>query len=84
MPHSSNEDKKHGRAVKVRRAVIEVAFIIFLFYSNLLMSEFTSGKGKGKSLLLALKDIVTLEDFLIAVVCGLAAYIGFEFLRKQL
>jgi hypothetical protein len=35
----------------VWRALTEIGFIIFLFYSNLLMGEFTrSGMGRGKGL----------------------------------
>jgi len=34
------------------RAVVEVGFIIFLFYSNLLMGEFErSGVGQGRSVI---------------------------------
>ncbi len=36
------------------RAVVEVAFIVFLFYSNLLMGEFTRVNGQGKTLAFAL------------------------------
>jgi hypothetical protein len=38
-----------SRKPSVLRACIEIAFIIFLFYSNLLMGEFTVGNGKGKT-----------------------------------
>ena len=43
----------------VLRALIEVAFIIFLFYSNLLMGEFNASNRPGKTLAVALHDIVT-------------------------
>jgi hypothetical protein len=44
----------------VWRAVIEVAFIIFLFYSNLLMGEFErSGMGLKRGILWAIEDVVT-------------------------
>jgi len=66
------------------RAVIEVAFIVFLFYSNLLMGEFTAANGHGKSLLFALHDIVTPANFLIAVVSACIGYAAFEYLRKKL
>jgi hypothetical protein len=36
-----------------------VAFIVFLFYSNLLTGEFTGVNGQGKTLTFALHDIVT-------------------------
>ncbi len=43
----------------VWRAVIEVGFIVFLFYANLLMGEFTRANGRGKTPGLAIKDIYT-------------------------
>ncbi|HUC31590.1 MAG TPA: hypothetical protein VMR99_02810 [Candidatus Paceibacterota bacterium] len=69
---------------RIWRAVIEMAFIIFLFYSNLLMGEFTRTKGYGKTLIFALKDIFTITNFIIALIAALIGYVVFEFLRKQL
>jgi len=67
------------------RAIVEVGFIIFLFYSNLLMGEFErTGAGKGKSLVWAMSDILTGSNFLIAVIAALIGYMLVEFLRKQL
>ena len=66
------------------RAVIEVAFIVFLFYSNLLMGEFTVANGQGKSLAFALHDIFTGMNFIIAAFSALIGYIVFEYLRKRL
>ena len=66
------------------RAVIEIGFIIFLFYSNLLMGEFTASNGQGKSLAFALYDIFTGTNFIIACVSAMIGYVGFEFLRKKL
>lgn len=66
------------------RAIIEVAFIVFLFYSNLLMGEFNASSGRGKTLAFALKDIFTPMNFLIAVACSLVGYGFFEFLREKL
>ena len=66
------------------RAVIEVAFIVFLFYSNLLMGEFTGVNGKGKSFAFALQDIVTPANFIIAIVSSCIGYVIFEYLRKKL
>ena len=48
-------------------SVIEVVFIIFLFYSNLLMGEFTGVNGQGKTFAFALRDIITPTNFLIAL-----------------
>jgi hypothetical protein len=65
------------------RALVEVTFIIFLFYSNLLMGEFTGVNGQGKSLAFALHDIVTLTNFTIAVISACIGYAIFEYLRKK-
>jgi hypothetical protein len=71
------------RVVPVIRAVVEVAFIVFLFYSNLLMGEFTHANGPGKSLALALYDIFTFTNFVIAIISACIGYVVFEYLRKQ-
>jgi len=68
----------------VWRAVIEVAFIIFLFYSNLLMGEFErSGPGQKRGLAWAIREICTVTNFEIALVAALIGYVLFEFLRKK-
>lgn len=69
--------------VALWRAVVEMAFIVFLFYSNLLMGEFTSTRH-AKSIAFALRDIVTPTNFGIAIFCALIGYLGFEYLRKKL
>ncbi|MGD0481585.1 MAG: hypothetical protein ABSA42_15535 [Terracidiphilus sp.] len=66
------------------RVIVEVAFIIFLFYSNLLMGEFTGVNGHGKTLAFALHDIVTPFNFLIALVSALIGFVMFEYLRQKL
>ena len=76
--------KKGQMLPPILRAVIEVAFIDFLFYSNLLMGEFTRTNGQGKSLLFALGDIFTLSNLIIALISGLLGYVFFEFLRRKL
>ncbi|MGA7906752.1 MAG: hypothetical protein WCA16_05025 [Candidatus Sulfotelmatobacter sp.] len=68
----------------VWRAVIEIGFIIFLFYSNLLMGEFErSGMGQKRGVAWAIVDIFTAANFEIATIAALTAYILFEFLRKR-
>ena len=68
----------------VWRAVIEVSFIVFLFYSNLLMGEFErSGMGQRKGIAWAIRDVFTAANFEIAMIAGLIGYILFEFLRKK-
>lgn len=67
------------------RAIIEIGFIIFLFYSNLLMGEFTrSNSAQGKSLLFAIGDIFTVTNFIIAIISALIGYVVVEYLRKKL
>jgi len=66
------------------RAVIEVGFIIFLFYSNLLMGEFErSGMGQKRGLAWAMADVFTSSNFAIAAVASITGYILLEFLRKK-
>lgn len=66
------------------RAVIEVAFIVFLFYSNLLMGEYErSGMGWKRGLVWAIGDIFTAANFEIALIAGLIGYILFEYLRNK-
>ena len=68
----------------VWRAVIEVAFIVFLFYANLLMGEFErSGMGQKKGLVWAMEDVLTAANFEIALIAGMIGYGLFEFLRKK-
>lgn len=74
--------KKPRKAAPFARAVIETSFIIFLFYSNLLMGEFTVSGGKGKSMAFALRDIFTMTNFSIAIISALIGYLVFEYLRK--
>ena len=66
------------------RAGIEIGFIIFLFYSNLLMGEFErSGMGQKRGLAWAIADVFTSANFEIAALAALIGYIVFEFLRKR-
>ncbi len=68
----------------VWRAVIEVGFIIFLFYSNLLMGEFErSGMGQRRGVAWAVEDVFTTANFEIAVIASLSGYGLLEFLRKR-
>jgi hypothetical protein len=66
------------------RAVIEIGFIVFLFYSNLLMGEFErSGNGSEKGLTWAVTDIFTFSNLEIAILAALIGYLVFEFLRSK-
>jgi hypothetical protein len=69
----------------VWRALIEIGFIIFLFYSNLLMGEFErSGIGQSKGLAFALGDIFTAANFAVGAGAALIGYAIVEILRKKL
>ena len=78
------DSKRPRKLASILRAMIEVGFIIFLFYSNLLMGEFTRANGQGKSVAFALNDIFTITNFAVAVVSALIGYIVVEYLRKQI
>lgn len=79
---------RHGVLIAMKksvwRAVIEVGFIIFLFYSNLLMGEFErSGLGQRRGLAWAMADVFTSANFGIAMLAAILGYILFEFLRRK-
>ena len=72
--------KKH-----IARALIEVGFIVFLFYANLLMGEYEgSGMGRTRGLAWAVSDILTGPNLVIALAAALVGYVVFELLRKRL
>jgi hypothetical protein len=73
-----------SRLIEPGRALVEIASIIFLFYSNLLMGEFTRSTGQGKTLAFALQDIFTGKNFGIAMISALIGYVLFETLRRKL
>jgi hypothetical protein len=86
VPPTEGSAKELVVAMKknVWRAAIEVGFIIFLFYSNLLMGEFErSGIGQKKAVPGAIADVFTAANFGIAMVAALIGYSLFEFLRKK-
>ena len=76
--------KQPRRLTPPWRAIVEISFIVFLFYSNLLMGEFTRANGQGKTLVFAFEDIFSVTNLVIAVVSGLLGYLGFDYLRKHL
>jgi hypothetical protein len=74
----------HAMKNNVCRALIEVGFIIFLFYSNLLMGEFErSGLGQQRGFAWAVGQIFTVANFEIAGIAALIGYVLVEFLRKK-
>ncbi len=63
--------------------MVETALLAFLLYSVRLMGEFTSTNGQGKSLALALSNIFTGANLLIATVSALTGHLGLELIRKR-
>ncbi len=48
------------------------------------MGEYNkTGNGQKKNILYALNDILTIDNFLIAVTAAIIGFIVFEFLRKK-
>jgi hypothetical protein len=81
---SPNEKKGPQRLAPFWRATIEVGFIIFLYYSNLLMGEYErTGQGRVRGFLWALGDTMTESNLAIAVLTALIGYLVIEFLRKR-
>jgi hypothetical protein len=80
--HSDPKDRRP--LARIRRVLIEAAFIVFLYYSNLLMGEFTVAGGHGKTLAFAFRDIFTVTNFSIAVISALMGHAVFHSLRKWL
>ena len=83
MEKQTNEIKNRKFSPFIR-AVLEVCFIVFLFYSNLLMGEFThGGEGYAKGFIWAVCDIFTWTNLIIALAMAIIAHLVFEFLRKR-
>jgi hypothetical protein len=81
LPANQKEPRK---LAPLWRALIEVGFIVFLYYSNLLMGEFEgSGQGRSRGLWWAVHDIFSAPNFAIALATALIGYLVFEFLRKR-
>jgi hypothetical protein len=67
------------------RAVTEIGFIVFLFYANLLMGEFTrSGIARGRGFAWAIEDVFSGFNFGIALVAALIGSLVVECLRRKL
>ena len=84
MPAEQHDQHNKRKLAPVWRAMLELGFIVFLFYSNLLMGEYNhSGMGQKNGLLWALNDIFTIANGTIAIGLGLIGHLVFEFLRKR-
>ncbi len=67
------------------RTILEMSFIIFLFYANLLMGQYNSGHTLAdRSIIAAFRNIFTLDNFVIAVVAAFVGHVAFDQLRKRL
>jgi hypothetical protein len=67
-----------------KTAAIEIGFILFLFYANLLMGEFTRSTRVIHTLPFALRDVITPENLAIGVVAACLGHGIFEYLRRRL
>ena len=76
--------RNRGHKNQIFRALIETAFIIFLFYANLLMGDFThSGNAHGHSLVWGIEDVFTITNFEIALIAAVVGQFFFEYLRGK-
>jgi hypothetical protein len=70
---------------KILRALIEVLFIDFLFYSNLLMGEYMrTGLAYERGFAWAVENIFTTVNVIIGVIAAIIGYAVVEFLRQKL
>ncbi len=76
-------DKSAPRRQQFLTAAVEIGFIVFLFYANLLMGEFTRSNGVGRTLAFAMRDICTLSNFAIGFTAACLGHGIFEFLRRR-
>jgi hypothetical protein len=85
MAKKTNRKNGAGPRLHIQRALVEMGFIIFLFYSNLLMGEYTRTNAvAGKSLMTAIANVITAENLAVAVVTSLLGHLVFEHFRKKL
>ncbi len=68
----------------LKAALLEIAFIVFLFYANLLMGEFTVSNGHGKSLTMALRDLLSAKSLITALVSAVIGFAGIQYLRRNI
>lgn len=68
----------------IKRALVEAGFIIFLFYTNLLMGQYVhSGLGSRLGFWWALTNIFTWNNFCIAIIAAVFGYAAIEYLRER-
>ena len=72
------------KARRILQALAEIGFIIFLFYTNLLMGEFTRlHSAQRVSLGFAIWDIFTPMNALIGLIGAIIGYLCIEQFRKH-
>ena len=71
---------------KLLRALAEIGFIIFLFYTNLLMGQFTRSHAalRAPGFLSAVYEVFTPANALIGLIGAIIGYFVIEGLRKHL
>jgi hypothetical protein len=81
----NEQDKLKKKRTHLLSMLLEMSFIIFLFYANLLMGEFErSGSGAAKGLQWALHDIFTTRSIFIAILAAFIGHFIFDFFRNKL
>jgi len=62
-----------------------MGFIIFLFYANLIMGQYTHEHLRQKITLVgAISNVFSLENFSIAVICAFIGHTFFDRIRRRL
>ena len=71
---------------RILRAIAEIGFIVFLFYTNLVMGEYTRAHKAQNPLplLSAMWDVFTITNAIIALVAALVGYVVIEIIRTYL
>ena len=84
--HSDMEQNQTNRLQRnpMWRIALEVLLIVFLLFAVRLMGEFTATNDQGKSLALALNEIITLTNCAVATISALVGTVVVEFVRKKL
>ena len=70
---------------KIGRALAEILFIVFLFYTNLLMGEYIRSRSAphAPAFLSALADVFTPTNALIGLIGAFIGYVCIEKFRKR-
>jgi hypothetical protein len=71
---------------RILRALAEIGFIVFLFYTNLLMGEYTRARKAQavEPLVSAIWDVFTWTNAFIALAAALVGYLVIEAIRTYL